>query len=358
MDFLARIPFAPPPGFADSPQAVRDGQDHGGPPAVFAQLGTQTPPPPWGDLFVVVLQQHLGSVSAAVPAVAVQEGPAALPAASVERQMLSAGGKLLPPAPSQVMSGEWPVASRPLPAAVSGSREEGPEPPLQEIGSSLDLRLATRASRLSFDGPLVFMRSSDDSPPADRPVPPRAAPPPLPLSGAVNIQDDALTGAVGAVPAASPDTTTAAATSSSQATPSAIAVPPGSSGWNEAVGERVLWLIGNRISAAQLSLNPPDLGPLEVRIVLDGDKAQMHFASAHAPVREALEGALPRLKEMLAEAGIQLLDAGVRDAWSGGAHNAPAAAIEPVPSAEVDESPVSGGSASVRVAEGLLDLYA
>lgn len=218
-----------------------------------------------------------------------------------------------------------------------------------EVFEDLSHRPDTLASGLAADPTLTAppsRRSDEALPPLSTPAaadPPDALPPAA-LGGGAVIADHA----------------TAPMSSASQAPANASALAPHTSGWSEALGERVLWLIGNRISAAQLNLNPPELGPLEVRIVLDGDKAHVHFASAHAQVRDALESALPRLRELLGEAGIQLLDAGVRDAWSGTPRSTRADA-EWAFGAEGDELAVAAADhsrrAAARIAEGLLDLY-
>jgi flagellar hook-length control protein FliK len=57
---------------------------------------------------------------------------------------------------------------------------------------------------------------------------------------------------------------------------------------------------------AELHLNPPNLGPLEVRLTISNDQASASFVSLHSAVREAIETALPRLREMLADNGIML----------------------------------------------------
>lgn len=62
---------------------------------------------------------------------------------------------------------------------------------------------------------------------------------------------------------------------------------------------------------AELRINPPDLGPVEVRLTVSGDQASAKFVSAHAEVREALETSIARLRESFAEAGIQLGEASV-----------------------------------------------
>lgn len=76
--------------------------------------------------------------------------------------------------------------------------------------------------------------------------------------------------------------------------------------WDQAVGQKVVWMARNEQQSASLSLNPPELGPLQVVIRVSESMATANFVSAHPEVRQALEASLPRLREMLAEAGIQL----------------------------------------------------
>jgi len=93
--------------------------------------------------------------------------------------------------------------------------------------------------------------------------------------------------------------------------PTPVPVPPNHPQWGQAFGERVVWLVNQHTTSAQLSLNPPDLGRLDVQINLEQDRARLLFATPHESVREAIEAAVPRLREMLADAGVQLLDVGV-----------------------------------------------
>lgn len=87
-----------------------------------------------------------------------------------------------------------------------------------------------------------------------------------------------------------------------------VSQPVGSTGWDEAVADRITWLAQARQPTAELQLNPPNLGPVEVRVSMSGDQATVSFFSPHAPVREALQGSMPRLSEAFAASGISLGD--------------------------------------------------
>lgn len=90
-----------------------------------------------------------------------------------------------------------------------------------------------------------------------------------------------------------------------------VSLPVASDGWHDAVADKVMWFGANKITSAEIHLNPPDLGPIQVRISTENDKASVYFTSQHASVREALDQALPRLRDMMGGQGIQLANAGV-----------------------------------------------
>lgn len=87
-----------------------------------------------------------------------------------------------------------------------------------------------------------------------------------------------------------------------------VETPLGQPGWNREVGETLTWMASNHKQQAELVLTPPQLGRIEVSMTIEGDQLNATFASANAAVREALENSLPRLREVLAEAGITLGD--------------------------------------------------
>lgn len=103
----------------------------------------------------------------------------------------------------------------------------------------------------------------------------------------------------------SPQSTQAAVASAAVPTP--VQQPQ----WGEDVSNRVVWMVKQDIQAADMRLNPPHLGPLEVRISMTQDQVNISFSTHHGAVREALDNAMPRLREMLADNGLQLANANV-----------------------------------------------
>lgn len=90
-----------------------------------------------------------------------------------------------------------------------------------------------------------------------------------------------------------------------------ISTPLQNAAWGGAFGEKIVWLAKNEQQSAQISINPPQLGPMQISLSLNGDQASAVFTSAHAEVRQAIETAMPQLREMLSSAGITLGDTSV-----------------------------------------------
>ena len=132
----------------------------------------------------------------------------------------------------------------------------------------------------------------------------------------------------------------------------------GEPGWGEALGNRVLVMAGKREQVAELHLNPPDLGPLKIVLTLSGDQASAQFISPHAPVRDAVEQALPRLHQMLGDNGITLGNAGVSaETFRQQAGQDPGNSARPMPAHDDAPLPLLM-SAPMRVLQGLVDTFA
>ena len=134
----------------------------------------------------------------------------------------------------------------------------------------------------------------------------------------------------------------------------------GDDGFDQAIGARLGWLADQKIGHAHIRLSPDDMGPVDVRLQLNGDKVHASFSSPHVDVRQALESSLPRLRELLGEQGFQLAHADVGHQSPGGEGNAPG---QPGGSGIIGDGEPTPGEASVSSAQlirqrGLLDAYA
>jgi flagellar hook-length control protein FliK len=79
-----------------------------------------------------------------------------------------------------------------------------------------------------------------------------------------------------------------------------------SSRWASEMGDRLAWVARNGMSSATLQVNPPQLGPIEVRIQMSGDQAAVSFAAVQPQTREAIQQALPALASSFAAQGLSL----------------------------------------------------
>ncbi|EKE80514.1 flagellar hook-length control protein FliK [Idiomarina xiamenensis] len=77
--------------------------------------------------------------------------------------------------------------------------------------------------------------------------------------------------------------------------------------------ERVLMMVNQGVQRADIRLDPPELGGLHIRLHVQNDQASVHFQVQHQQSREIVEQALPRLKEMLEQQGLQLADSNVSE---------------------------------------------
>jgi hypothetical protein len=159
-----------------------------------------------------------------------------------------------------------------------------------------------------------------------------------------------------------PFAATAASSSSPQWVASQIHTSPGKPGWNEALGERVTWMAGNKVQNAELRLNPAELGPVRVHISIDDGNATVNFTAQHPLTRDAIEQALPRLREMLADQGLSLQNTNVSEQGKGEEHSGPRRQDDAPAFASDRNGPAGNADGNVlpaaRQAAGLVDLFA
>lgn len=133
--------------------------------------------------------------------------------------------------------------------------------------------------------------------------------------------------------------------------------------WSDEVSQRIRWAIGNQVQSAELKINPPQLGPLEVRVSVDADRQMsVTLSSQHALVRETLQESLPRLRELMSEHGFGAVNVDVSQ-HSPSDGRKPSAQAEPGPAARAGaeagaEEEADTGAVSRRDVRGLVDIYA
>ena len=93
-----------------------------------------------------------------------------------------------------------------------------------------------------------------------------------------------------------------------------LPAPIDSTAFAPTLATQVRWWAQDGVQQAQLKLNPADMGPVAVRIVvLDGREARIDFSADFAATRTAIEAALPVLAAALDESGLKLAGGGVHD---------------------------------------------
>jgi len=83
--------------------------------------------------------------------------------------------------------------------------------------------------------------------------------------------------------------------------------------WGELLAEKTLLLVNQKGSTARLNLIPHNLGPLEIKLQLQGDASSIEFVTHHSATKEAIESAIPKLREMFESGGLSLGDVNVKD---------------------------------------------
>jgi flagellar hook-length control protein FliK len=136
----------------------------------------------------------------------------------------------------------------------------------------------------------------------------------------------------------------------------------GAPDWEQALNQQVLYAVQGQLQVAVLHLNPPQLGPLEVHLQVHDAQVQAQFVSPHALVRQAVEAALPQLRELLGGAGLSLTQTSVGPQSGRGEREPPprapraaagltaAVGVQAQPSAAVDRLPL-------RWQQGMVNTY-
>ncbi|MFD2014950.1 flagellar hook-length control protein FliK [Vibrio olivae] len=85
----------------------------------------------------------------------------------------------------------------------------------------------------------------------------------------------------------------------------------------EQLAERVQVMLSKNLKNIDIRLDPPELGRLHIRMNMNGDGASVQFTVANPQARDMIEQSMPRLREMLAQQGVQLSDTSVQQQSSG-----------------------------------------
>lgn len=142
-----------------------------------------------------------------------------------------------------------------------------------------------------------------------------------------------------------------------------IEIPVKDAAWGEQIGQRIQLMAGHKLQNVEIRLTPAELGPLRVQVSVDDGATNVTFHAQHAVTRDAIEQALPRLRELLAESGLTLDQTNVSDqgAARGEREGGDDTGVGSHPGNDVSREQAGDDPAMpqqrVRVANGLVDTF-
>lgn len=150
--------------------------------------------------------------------------------------------------------------------------------------------------------------------------------------------------------------------------PAPITIPTGEKGWDNVLGNRIMWMVGKQMQQASIQITPRHLGPIDIQVSVQNDQTNVSFVAQNGIAKEALEAAIPRLRELFADSNLQLVnvDVGHRETGSekssaerfsegGGAHEG---SEQPGGLAGSEEEAGDSDSRQIGSGIGLVDDYA
>lgn len=308
--------------------------------------------------FAAVLKAQFGQPAKDAPAAEILA--ALLPVQAAEAAEEAVPADALPIAPD--LAALLPVLAALLPQPAAGQTGS-----LPALDASIDT--APLAANPAAPVPTAFEApaTGEDASPSLQPAQQAAGPDALSAQGemaAAPANINAPQMPVAAAETVSPAAMAHAAAPSAHApsadnAPAAVRVdtPVGSRGWDAEVGQKVVLMVNRLESRAELTLTPPQMGRVEVSISVSGDQTSAAFVAASPAAREALEQALPRLREILAEAGIALGQASV-NAESPRQDREGTPAEQRAGNRNVESAGAAAPAQWLRRSEGLVDTFA
>ena len=131
--------------------------------------------------------------------------------------------------------------------------------------------------------------------------------------------------------------------------------------WGQALAQRVVFMANNSIQQAQITLNPEKLGQIQVTLQLDKDQKMNVSLNAHnGSTRESIENAMPKLREMLEQAGITLgsMDVSDQKQFSGNDDNKSAPRGITSDSIVEEDALIEHTLSTVKTTDNIVDYYA
>ena len=81
--------------------------------------------------------------------------------------------------------------------------------------------------------------------------------------------------------------------------------------FTDAVKDKVMVMINQKIKQLEIRLDPPELGSMHVKLNMQNEQAAVNFVVQNQQAKEALEQNMDKLKDMLAQSGVDVGDANI-----------------------------------------------
>lgn len=159
--------------------------------------------------------------------------------------------------------------------------------------------------------------------------------------------------------------TTSAQNETSKTTEIDIHAAVKSENWHQDFNQKIVWMASNDTQSARITLNPEQMGPIEVSLSVDKGSATATFVSSNPDVRESIETALPRLREMFAGIGIELGQTNVSSEsfkqpatdYDGSTNRSQDDSSNGILSVSTNQT-ATAGAYNTRLGDGLVDIFA
>lgn len=79
----------------------------------------------------------------------------------------------------------------------------------------------------------------------------------------------------------------------------------------EQISERINMMMAKNLKQVDIRLDPPELGKIQIKLTLNQDQASVQFTVNNSQTRDMVEHAMPRLREMMHQQGLQLAQGSV-----------------------------------------------
>lgn len=83
--------------------------------------------------------------------------------------------------------------------------------------------------------------------------------------------------------------------------------------WDKSLSSNISWMVKEDLQAATIRVRPAELGPLNIQISVQQEQLNVSISANQAMTREALEAALPKLREQFAAQGFSQVNVDISD---------------------------------------------